>query len=254
MKDSLDILRTDYGTSEFIEHHGVKGMKWGVRREDKSMGTPTKSVSNNHGLEGRKKKVTAGNGNGVHKRGEGQHYVNAYQEAGVGPYDDYHNAVNVYGDIGAFSLGFAPVTTQLGKALKTEMLKEMMKTEEYRNIKRLTEEFNKLASSRNKTWNQGNSSATANFEEKASSLIRAINSNLTALDGKYRDKSKMVKQTVDKTYSPSKDILDFLFPGKVQGVSGALKIDKNSGRVSKGWKAAPTNPNNKVSWNKKTSK
>ena len=28
MIDSLDILRTD----EFVEHHGVKGMKWGVRK------------------------------------------------------------------------------------------------------------------------------------------------------------------------------------------------------------------------------
>lgn len=32
MKDSLDILQTDYNEEDYIEHHGILGMKWGIRR------------------------------------------------------------------------------------------------------------------------------------------------------------------------------------------------------------------------------
>ena len=32
MKDSLDILKPR--EDDYIEHHGVKGMKWGVRKSD----------------------------------------------------------------------------------------------------------------------------------------------------------------------------------------------------------------------------
>ena len=81
MKDSLDILRTDY-EEDSVAHYGTKGMKWRNRKKHVteggngvvlggSAGTngPVGSgsagtVSNNHGLVARKKNVTSG-GNGV---------------------------------------------------------------------------------------------------------------------------------------------------------------------------------------------
>lgn len=81
MKDSLDILRTDY-EEDSVAHYGTKGMKWRNRKKNVtpggngvvlggSAGTngPVGSgsagnVPNNHGLVARKKNVTSG-GNGV---------------------------------------------------------------------------------------------------------------------------------------------------------------------------------------------
>ena len=42
MKDSLDILRTDYVEDDTIEHHGILGMKWGIRRYQNKDGSLTK--------------------------------------------------------------------------------------------------------------------------------------------------------------------------------------------------------------------
>ena len=235
-----------------LSHHGILGMKWGVRRFQNKDGSLTAAGKTRYSSDeddgvtkirrdrrtARKKKVTEGNGNDLHKRGDGEHYENAFGEVGVGPYDSYHNAVITYGNLGPFTLGYAPVTRQLGEALKTAILHEIMEMEEYRDILKSTEDLEKLVEERKKAWKQGSAAATMIVEKKISDIIDKINANLTALDVKYYDKTKLVKEAVNKTYTPSKDLLDFLMPS-----SNILNVDTKTGRVSKAWKtsATPTN-------------
>lgn len=243
MQDSLDILKPRETTDDFIEHHGVKGMKWGQRKQYDTQNV-TKSVNSNERRTGRKKNVTQGNGKGAHRRGEGINVSNLSMltgdlNLGVGGDSSYYNSI-------ATGMGQAPISTQLGQALYSAVYKEARETEEYRNIQKLLEEFKKLADTRSKTWNQGSTAASMVFEEKANKLIQEINSNLTNLDEKFYDKTKMIKQTAYKDFSPSKSLA-----GIFSSYSNTIKFDEKTGRITKGWKSPPSVANNSVGYNLK---
>ena len=78
------------------------------------------------------------------------------------------------------------------------------------------------------------------LEKKANKLIKEINSNLNALDRKYYEKTKMINQTADHDYKPSKSIVDGL--AYQLNSSIGIKLDKESGRVRKGWKYGQATP------------
>ena len=59
MQDSLDILRTDYKSEDSIEHHGIKGMKWGVRRFQNADGSLTQEGITRYGSKNIKRAKTA---------------------------------------------------------------------------------------------------------------------------------------------------------------------------------------------------
>lgn len=230
--DSLNILRTDV-----ICHHGVKGMKWGVRKEYKTTGSST-STTRNNSFVGRKKKVTQGDGKGVHKRGkgtsiEGMSMLTGDLTLGAGGESSYYNSI-------ATGMGQAPITTQLGQALYTAVEHEIRESEEYKNIKTLIEEFKKIEDNRGKQLGQGKIAAVKVLEKKANKLIKEINSNLNALDRKYYEKTKMINQTAEHDYKPSKSIVDGL--AYQLNSSIGIKLDKESGRVRKGWKYGQATP------------
>ena len=237
--DSLNILRNDV-----ICHHGVKGMKWGVRKEYETTGSST-STTRNDSFVGRKKKVTQGDGfvgpinaKGVHKRGEALNQ-NVHKRSdggillGVGGEHSYYNSISS-------GMGQAPITTQLGQALYTAVEHEIRESEEYKNIKTLIEEFKKIEDNRGKQLGQGKIAAVEVLEKKANKLIKEINSNLNALDRKYYEKTKMINQTADHDYKPSKSIVDGL--AYQLNSSIGIKLDKESGRVRKGWKYGQATP------------
>lgn len=64
-QDIRDVLHMDAEVEAFLEHHGIKGMKWGIRRTDAQLGNPDggkNGVKDKDGIDENKSKMAKGSG------------------------------------------------------------------------------------------------------------------------------------------------------------------------------------------------
>ena len=231
MKDSLDILCT----GDYVEHHGVKGMKWG-RRKNVTTGT-----GNSRTASGKIQNLV-NNSKGVHKRGNG-----LYKSGGeIGGKKGY-GPVGVAGGSYAFGAEKGDIVTS-GKMSEKELVElhnktvdDIRKNPYYSEIFKLAEELKKLADNRKANLGQATSATELVFEAKADKIVEQINTKLKGIDDAYASETAKIRN-FKRDFSPSKWVLSDLSEHK--SVSAALGLNRSTGRVDKGWSRPSPVPKN----------
>ena len=57
---ALELIHSQFEPEDYIEHHGIMGMKWGVRRYQNEDGSYTESGRKRYGVGGSKRKIVKG--------------------------------------------------------------------------------------------------------------------------------------------------------------------------------------------------
>lgn len=199
MKDSLDILMPNTYNDDFIEHHGVKGMKWGVR-----------------------KKTYTTNGKGAFRRKR----LNGVSTGGmVGGGNSYPGSI----EGGAISSSGNMSEKELVE-LHNKTIDDIRNSATYSEIFKLAEQLKGMRDNRRK--NEATAATEMVFEAKADKIIEQINDKLKGLDASFAKETSMIKN-LDKGFLPSKWVLSDLSEKKSS--SAALGLNRATGRVDKGW-------------------
>ena len=235
MKDSLDILRTDYVDNDSIAHHGVKGMKWGVRKKTYVVGNgkgafrrkriESKETSSNGVVTGRKKTYTTSNGKGAFRRER----LEAYQSGGV------VGGGNSYGSISETAIKNPNMSEKELVELHNKTVDDIRKTATYSEIFKLAEELKKIQDDRKANLGQGNLATEMVIEAKSEKIINQINEKLKEIDDTFAKETSKIKY-FKKDFSPSKWVVSDLSEHK--SVSAALGLNRSTGRVDKGWSSS----------------
>ena len=238
MKDSLDILRTDYVDDESISHHGVKGMRWGHRKPQVTGGAiagagAIQSISStkNNRFDSREKRYTT-NGKGLYRRKRLDYLPGGTVSGG----SSYPGSVEGGGVSSSGKMSEKELVE-----LHNKTVDDIRKNPYYSEIFKLAEELKKLADNRKANLGQATSATEMVFEAKADRIVEQINTKLKGIDDAYAMETSKIKN-FKKDFSPSKWVLSDLSEHKT--TSAALGLNRSTGRVSKGWSRPSTAPKN----------
>lgn len=227
MKDSLDILMPNACNDNFIEHHGVKGMKWGVRKKYVTTGATGHTTSE-------KINSIISSSKGAHRRGNG---LSGTMPGGiVGGGNSYPGSI----EGGAISSSGNMTEKELVE-LHNKTIDDIRNSATYSEIFKLAEQLKSMSDSRRMNLEQQTTATEMVFEAKADKIIEQINDKLKGLDSSFAKETSIIKN-FDKGFSPSKWVLSDLSEKKSS--SAALGLNRATGRVSKGWNRPSTVPSN----------
>lgn len=204
--DALNILRTDV-----ICHHGILGMKWGVRRYQNKDGSLTPA--------GRKKYITE-EGKGVHKREKSPGTMP------VGGYSSYPQNI-----IGGGIVSSGDMTEKELAALHNKTVDDIRNSENYKEIFKIAEELKRMLDESRESI-KGVTAATV-FEAKTDKMIKRINELLKGIDTKFAKETSIIKN-FKKDFSPRDWVLSDL--SEKTSLYSAIKVDRVDGKIVKGWK------------------